>query len=171
MDTLDDASRHRAQICAAVSAYFRLIVQTAERDADVLAFQSLGNRASERCLTNSRRAVKADDWRFEVAAQFQNSQVLYYSLLNLLHAVVVFVEHLLGILQVGVVLGECLPRQTQNRLEVGVLYVVVGRLWIEAFELACLALYNLANLVVELLFCYFLSEFLKLYVLRVSQFV
>ena len=46
-ESLNYAARHSAYVGAAVTSYFSLVVQTAERYARIFAIESIGNRASE----------------------------------------------------------------------------------------------------------------------------
>ena len=99
----DDASRHGSDIRLAVSAYLRLVVYASERHAHILAFQRGRDGSSERGFSHARRAVEADDGRFEVAFQLQHGEVFKDALLHLFQSVVVLVEHLLGVRYVDIV--------------------------------------------------------------------
>ena len=59
-DGLDNPARHRADVGAAVSADFRLVVQTAQRNAAELAVQGGGHRLAQRGLAHTRRAVQTE---------------------------------------------------------------------------------------------------------------
>lgn len=97
-------SRHSSDICLAVAAYFGFVPQTAERYADVLAPKSFGYRMSERCLTHSWRAVKAQYWSFHIAFQFQYGYVFEYAFLYVFQPVMVAFEYLAGAAKVELVL-------------------------------------------------------------------
>ena len=58
------------------------------------------------------------------------------AVLDLLQAVVVIIEFLLYLFEIKVVFGIGVPRQVEHIVEVGVLYRVVGRLGVEAFQFA-----------------------------------
>ena len=134
-DVLQYASGHGSDVGAPVSAYLGLVVQSAQAGPDVLALQCRCYAAPQRGLADARWAVEAEDGRLHVAPELQHGQVLQYALLDLLHAVVVGVEHALGVLYVQVVLGVFLPGQLQYGLQVVQLDVVVGALRVDALQL------------------------------------
>ena len=74
-----------------------------ERDADILASQCTGDRLAEAGLSDTRRAVEAEDRRFEVALEFEDREIFHDSFLHFLEAEMVFVENILGVLHVEVV--------------------------------------------------------------------
>ena len=123
-----------------------LIVQAAQRDAHILALQRSGDGAAQRCLAHSGRAIEAEDGRLEVATHLEHGKVFEDALLDLLQAVVVAVEHTAGVLHIEVVSGILAPRETEHHLQVVELYVVVGRLGIDAFELHHLLLEGVGHL-------------------------
>ena len=59
---LDDTARHSTDVCLAVTANLRLVVQTTERYAAELTAQSIGYGLAERRLTHSWRAIEAEYW-------------------------------------------------------------------------------------------------------------
>ena len=56
---LDNPTRHRADVRAAVPAYFCFVSDAAQRNAHELAAQRLGNGFAERGLASARRADEA----------------------------------------------------------------------------------------------------------------
>ena len=82
LDRLDDAAGHGAYVCAAVSPDLGLVVQTAQRNAAELAAERSGDRLAQRRLAHARRAVEAENRRFEVAFEFDDGQMLHQSLLT-----------------------------------------------------------------------------------------
>ena len=131
-DVFDDASGHGSDVCAAVSAYFALVVHTAERDAYVVALECAGYALAEAGLTYSWRTVETEYGGFHVGFELEDCEMLEDSLLDLLHAVVVMVENLLGSLEIKIVSCEFSPRKLQHGLQVVELHVVVGALGVDA---------------------------------------
>ena len=77
-----------------MTANFGFVFHTAERHAHIFAPESSGNGLGNRGLAHSRRPCKADDGRFFAARQGAHSQKFHNALLNLFHAVVVFIKNL-----------------------------------------------------------------------------
>ena len=115
---LDDLAGKSADVGAAVAADLGFIPHAAERHADELAAGGLRDRHAERGLAHARRPDKAEDRAPGVLHQAAHRQELQDALLDLLQAVVVALEHLLGELEVADLLGFLLPRHRQQPVEI-----------------------------------------------------
>ena len=115
----DDLAGHRADVGAAVAADLGLIPHAAEADADILAVQALGDGAGDAGLADTRRADEADDLALYVGGQLADGQHLEDAVLDLLQAVVVPVQHALGLGDVQIVLGESVPGQVEAGVQIG----------------------------------------------------
>ena len=145
-----------------------LIVQTAERDAHILALQGGGDGAAQRGLAHSGRAVEAEDGRLEVATHLEHGKVFEDALLDLLQAVVVAVEHAARILHIEVVGGILAPGEAEHHLQVVELYVVVGRLGIDALELHHLLLEGVGHLLAPQLLLGLAAQFVDVLILHTA---
>ena len=146
LDGLYDAARHGADVGAAVSADLALVMQSAQRNAAVLAAEGRRYRFSERGLADARRAPEAEDRRFHVAFQLEHGEVLDYPFLNALKAEMVIVKHLLGVGQIEVVFSNFVPRQLQKGRDISVFYIVVGRRRVQPLQLLQLLLESFGHL-------------------------
>ncbi|OAV73749.1 hypothetical protein Barb7_02879 [Bacteroidales bacterium Barb7] len=72
-------------------AYLRLVMQAAQGNTRIFAFQCLGNGFPQRGFTDSRRTVEADDGGFHIAFQLQYCQMFDDAFLDLFQAVMVMV--------------------------------------------------------------------------------
>ena len=99
---LDDLTRHRADIGAAMAANFGLIAHTAQRHADKFASRRAGDGFSKRCLANPRRSDKAQDRAFQFGGAFLHGKIFKDALLDLFQAVMVRVQNGLGARQINV---------------------------------------------------------------------
>ena len=61
MNALNDASRHRADVGAAVTADFGFVVNAAQTHAHELASKRPRDRFAQRCLADARRTDEAED--------------------------------------------------------------------------------------------------------------
>ena len=93
---LDDLAGHRADIGAPVAADLRLVADAAERHAHELAAGRLGDRLAERGLADAGRTDEAEDRTLQLVGAALHREVLDDALLDLLQAVVIGVQHLLG---------------------------------------------------------------------------
>ena len=109
--TLDDASRHGADVGLAVSADFGLITQATEGDTDILALQGVGDGVPQRGFTDTGRPYQTEYRSLHVLFQLQDGNVLDDAFLHLLKTVMVAVEHLAGVFQIKIVHGILFPRQ------------------------------------------------------------
>ena len=162
LDVLDDAAGHGTDVGATVSADFGLVVQSAQRYAHVFALQGVGYRLAQRRLTHTRRTVQAEDGRLQVTTQREHGDVLQDALLHLLHAVVVAVQYLLRTAQVQVVLRIFAPGQSHQRLQVGQLHVVVGRVRVHLVQFLYLLIEELLDVLGPLLLGGLLQQLLLL---------
>ena len=110
-----------------MTADLRLIMNSAKCNTHILASESPCHRLSKAGLTHSRRAVKTEDRRLHVTLEFQHRKILDNSFLDLLQAIVVFIKHLLSMLEVKVVIRNDAPWQIEHELDVVVLYAVIRR--------------------------------------------
>ena len=93
---LDDLAREGADVGAAVAADLGLVAHAAEREPHELAVRGAGDRAGERGLADAGRPDEAQDRTLRVVDQLAHGQELDDALLDLLEAVVVLVQDLLG---------------------------------------------------------------------------
>ena len=124
-DAVQDPAREGAHVGFPVAADLRLVVHAAEGDAHVLAPEGPRHAFAEAGLAHARRAVQAQDRGLHVPLQLEDGEVLDDALLHLVQPVVVLVQHLLGVLEVQVVLGHLAPREVQHELDIVVLDAVV----------------------------------------------
>src|SRR5205823_4674770 len=61
LHALDDPSRHRAHVCAAMSANVRFVARAAEGHAHVLAAERAGDRFRDRGLAHAWRSNEQQD--------------------------------------------------------------------------------------------------------------
>src|SRR5262249_37813869 len=120
LHALDDPTRQRADIGAAVPADLGLVANTTQAGADELAAQRAGDRAAEGVLADAGRPDEAQDRRAHlITGQLAHRQVLEQPLLDFLQPVVILVEYRLGLGDTN--LGHILfgPRQIDQPVEVG----------------------------------------------------
>ena len=134
---LDDASGHRADVGAAVTANFRLVAHAAERDARELAAQRIGHAFAERGFADAGRADEAEDRAFDLLAAFDDGDEFEQPVLDLGEAEMLLVQNFFRRLQIQLVLGGFFPRQAQNPVEIIACDGVFGgggRRLLQAFE-------------------------------------
>ena len=117
-----------------MSTDFGFVVQTAERHADIFSVQRLCDALAERGLAHAGRAIKAEDWGFEVVFQLQHRQIFQYAFLDFFEPVMVVVEGLAGGGNCKIVVCASVPRQVEERLDIIEFRSKIGRLRIEGFE-------------------------------------
>ena len=93
---LDDLAGHRADIGPPMAADLRLVAHAAERDAHELAAGRFRDRLAERGLADAGRADQAQDRPGQLVGALLHREILDDALLDLLEAVVIGVENLLG---------------------------------------------------------------------------
>jgi hypothetical protein len=94
-----------------VAADLGLVAHAAQRHAHVLAPGGLGNRLAQRGLAHAGGPHQAQDGRLDLVHALLHREVFQDAVLDLVQAVVVFVEHILGIAQVVLDLGLLAPGQ------------------------------------------------------------
>ena len=101
-----------------MAANFSLVAHAAQRHAHELAAGRLGDRHAERSLADARRSDEAEDRALGILDQLAHGEELEDALLDLLQAVVVFVQDLLGVVDAADFLGFLLPRHGQQPVEI-----------------------------------------------------
>ena len=97
-----------------MTSNLRLVVQATERDATKLATESLSYRLTQRGLTNSWRAIEAEDGGLQVALELNYSEVLQEALLDLLEAEVILVKLLAHKVEVESILRNLIPWKVEH---------------------------------------------------------
>ena len=115
---LDDLAGERADVGAAVAADFGFVAHAAERQADELAVHRAGDRLGERRLADSGRPGEGEDGRLGLLDEGADGEELEDALLDLLEPVVIFVEDLLGALQVAALARLLVPRHGDEPVDV-----------------------------------------------------
>src|SRR6185295_20141031 len=107
---LDDLSGHRADIGASVTADLRLVTNATERYANEFAAGRLGDRLAERGLAHAGRPDETEDRSGQLVGPLLDREILDDAFLDLLQAIVIGVENLLGQIQVLFDLALLVPR-------------------------------------------------------------
>ena len=105
-----------------MTADFRFITHTAQRNAGKFTLNSLGNTACQTGLAYARRSYQTQNRSACAFGQCTYCQILQNALLNLLQAVVVIIKNSLSLIQVKIILGKFAPRQCQQRINIGADY-------------------------------------------------
>ena len=114
MNALNDASRHRADIRAAMTADFRFIVHAAQAHAHEFAAERTRDGLAQRSLSDARRADEAEDRALRVFLELANGEMFDDAFLDLLEAVVIFIEDFLRFFQIEIVFGGFRPGQLRS---------------------------------------------------------
>ena len=115
----DDRPGHGADVRAPVAADLRLVADAAHGQAHELPPERARDRLAERRLADAGRAGEAQDRPRHVALELPDGEELDDPLLHLLEVEVVLVEDLARAAQVEVVVGEGVPRERGDPVEVG----------------------------------------------------
>ncbi len=119
MDSLDDAAGHGSHVRAPVAPDLRFVAHSSQGEAHELAVQGPGDRATERGLSDARRADEAEDRSLQGLFQGVDGEVLEDALLDLFDVVVVLVENLARPLDVLRVRRQDAPGKTRHPVQVG----------------------------------------------------
>jgi len=134
LETLDDPPRQCADVGAAMAANLRFVPHATKGHPDELAPHRPGDRLAERGFAHPRRADETEDRPLHLLAQLAYRQELKYPLLYLFKAVVVLVEHCLGLLDVEGVPGRLAPGDLHHPVEEGPEHPRFGRIRMHLFK-------------------------------------
>jgi hypothetical protein len=118
LQRLDELARHGADVGAAMPLDFGLVAHAANREAEELAPQRLGDRFADRGLANARRADQQQDRARHFALHRAHREEFDDAVLDVLEAIMVAVEDLACPRQVELVLGQHAPRQHRQPVEI-----------------------------------------------------
>ncbi len=93
-------------------------MQSSKRHPYIFSGKCLGNRFSERGLPHSRRTIKTEDWRLQIAFQLKNGKVFKYPVLHLIQSEMVIIQNIPGIYQIKVIVCVIAPWQVKQSLDV-----------------------------------------------------
>src|SRR5690606_15447925 len=144
---LHDVAGKRADVRAAVTAYFGLVMHATETHASELHAQRARDALTKRGLTDARRAHEAQDRAATLRIELAHGEVLDDASLDLLQAIVILVEHLAGMLDLDRLLVELGPRQLHHPIQPGAQHRVFGARIRHAFEALQFLLGLLARLI------------------------
>ncbi len=143
---LDDASRHGADVGAAVAAYFGLIVHAAKRKALEFAAHGPGNGLAERSLAHSWRAREAEYAAPGLRIELAHGQEFENAILDLVQAAMIRVQNLSGFHYVQPVAGYFFPGQLGHPFQVGSRHACFRRISVHGCQAAELLVSLLAGL-------------------------
>src|SRR5208282_3980509 len=115
---LDDLAGQGANVGAAMAANFGFIAHAAKGNADELAAGGVANGHGERGLAHTRRPDKAEDGALGILDELAHGEEFEDALLDLLEAVVLFIENFLGGLDVANFLGTLFPGHGEQPIDV-----------------------------------------------------
>ena len=117
-DALSDPSRHGAHISLSMAADLCLVMNAAQRNADIFFIQRSGNGLGDGCLSGSRRTHQAENRRLSLSGQRTNRQIIENPLLHLFKTIVILLQNRGSLLQILVIFGSFLPRHLQHSFDI-----------------------------------------------------
>ena len=115
---LDDLSRHRTDIGAPVTADLGLVTDAAQRHAHEFAAGRFRDRLAERRLAHAGRPDETEDRSGQLVGPLLDREILDDAFLDLLQAIVIGVENLLGQIQILFDLALLVPRNRNQPVEI-----------------------------------------------------
>ncbi len=115
---VDDLAGQGTNVRSTMPADLRLVPDPPKRDARELPPQGTCDRTAEGGLSDARRPHEAEDRGLRAGPDLAHSEGFNDPLLYFLQAVVIFFEHLFGFVNVQLVVGKLVPRQTQDPIDV-----------------------------------------------------
>ena len=115
---MNDLPRQGADVSAPVAADLRLVPHPTQGHAHELAVGGAGDGLTEGGLADAGRAYQAEDGTLELAHPLLHRQVFEDALLDLLQAIVIFLQHLLGGGEVIADAGALLPGDIAQGVDV-----------------------------------------------------
>ena len=127
LDTRNDASRHRADVGFPVAADLRLVVHAAERNAGAFAVCGAGNAHGNARFANTRRAYKTEHPALDLRRELPHGKVFQNAVFDLCKAVVILVQDLFCVGNIGNVLCPLVPRELQADIQIRPQHRALGR--------------------------------------------
>ena len=97
-----------------MSANFRLIPDSAQRDTDKLTAKCAGDGATQGGFPHSRRPDQTQDGSFQLPYHFLDGQVLQHPFFRLFQAVMILIQNFFRFFQVQVIFGLFQPWKLQQ---------------------------------------------------------
>src|ERR1035437_1197155 len=107
---LNDLSRHRTDVCPAMTADLGFVVYAAKGKANKLSACRSRDRFAQRCLSDAGGADEAEDRSARILYQLTNGEEFEDPFLYLFKPVMVLVEYSFGFAEVRDLVGARLPR-------------------------------------------------------------
>src|SRR5205823_11324706 len=115
---LNDASRHRTDVGAAVAPNLRFIANTAEAHPHKLPAQSIRDRLTQTGLSDSWRTEQTQNRPVSLGVQFAHREIFDQAPLYFFQIVMIAVENFLRFVEIEIVFAQLRPRQLHDRLDV-----------------------------------------------------
>ena len=128
LDILYNTARHGTHVCLAVSTDFGFVVQTTQGHTHVFSLHGFGDAFAERGFAGAWRTHQAEYGAFHIALEFEHCEVFDDALFDFLHAVMIAIKYLTGMLNAEVVLAVFLPWEVEQELDIVEFNGVVGSL-------------------------------------------
>ena len=129
---LQNQSRHRSNVGAAMTANLGLVAHPANRDTVERARDRSGDRFTERRLARSGRADETKNRTMRIsAAKLSHRQIFRDAFLRLFQSVVPAVERVFDFLQVDHFFGDrsLVPGKSEHPVEIGANDLILARRW------------------------------------------
>ncbi len=133
---LQNPSGEGADVGPPVAPDFGFVADAAQGDSDKLAPHRPRDRASHRGLADPRRADKAENrpLHLPLALHLPDGQIFENPLLDLQHAVMIFVEHHRRLFQIDPILRRGVPRQLDHPFQMGEKRRRLGRFEVHSLQ-------------------------------------
>ena len=116
--SLNDLTRHRADIGTTVTTNFAFVAHTTKGDANKLTTRGFGHRFTKRCLTNTGRANQTHDRALHLGRTLLHSQILNDAFFDFFQTIMIIVQDFLRADQVLLHAGFHTPRNAQHPIQI-----------------------------------------------------
>ena len=115
----DDAPRHRADIGLPVAADLRFVVHAAEGDAGAFPVRCAGTAHGDARFADARRPYETEHPALDLRGELPYGKILQYTVLDLRKTVVILIQNLFRVGDIGDVLRPLVPRKLKADVKIG----------------------------------------------------
>ena len=132
--TCNYAPGYRADVRPSVAAYLGFIFNSAKAHAHELSAYCLGNRACYRRFAHSGRPCETENRPFHIILELAHGEVFYHALLNLLHAIMIFIQYFFNVIEIYFLFRIFSERQAYHCFKIRPRDIVFRRLIVHASQ-------------------------------------
>src|SRR6266480_1451608 len=131
---LNNATRHRTDVGAAVPANLRFVTNPAQTHPHKLSPERVGHGLTQARFPDAWRTQQTENWSLTKWVEFADREIFNQPAFHFGQVIMIAIENLLGFVEVEIVLAQFRPGQLCDRLDITDNHRILGAGWRDNIE-------------------------------------